>query len=139
MERRQRKEVYENNGKVPEFYHCSNRPGIGYNYFEENKDTIYKTDEIFINSLKGTRSKKPPKYFDKLLERENEKLIEEIKKKREENAKTRLETILAKTGWTEEEYLKMQEDARKEKIKSLKRQKEAKQILIDAYGRRTYV
>lgn len=133
------KEKYQNNGKVPEFYHCSNRPGIGYSYYEKNKDTIYKTDEIFINSLKGTRSKKPPKYFDKLLEREDLTTLQEIKEKRKQNADQRMQTMLSITGWTKEEYLAMQEDARKEKVKALKRQKEAKQIIINEYGRRQYI
>lgn len=133
------KEKYEQAGKVPEFYHCSNRPGLGYMFFEQKKTTIYETDEIFITSLKGTRSKKPPKYFDKLLEREDQRKLLEVKEKREEHAKARLEMMLKITGWTEEEYLQMQEQARKDKIKALKRKKEAKKIEIDAFGRRKYI
>lgn len=133
------KEIYKNKGKVPEFYNCSNRPGIGYMFYEKNKDKIYKTDEIFVNSLKGTRSKKPPKYFDKLLEREELAKMQEIKEQRKINAEEKLKTMLKITGWTEEEYLKMQENARKEKIKALKRQKEAMKIVIDEFGRRKYL
>ena len=123
---------------MPEFYHCSNKPGLGYRYFEEKKDTIYATDEIFITSLKGTRAKKPPKYFDKLLEREDPPTLEEIKKKRKERAEERMNTMLALTGMTEEEYQKRQEEARYEKAKALKRKNEAKKIEIDVFGRRKY-
>ena len=132
------KETYEIVGKVPEFYHCSNRPGLGYKFFQEKKNTIYATDEIFITSLKGTRTKKPPKYFDKLLEREDPPTLEEIKARRKERAKERMDTMLAQTGITEEEYQIRQEEARYEKVKALKRKNEAKKIEIDVFGRRKY-
>lgn len=64
-------EFYERHGSVlPEFCRQSNRPGIGAMYFESHYKEIYATDEIFLPSSRQFNGKtKPPRYFDKLLEK----------------------------------------------------------------------
>jgi len=60
----------------------SRRPGIGREWYEQHKNYTYNHDHVVIN---GTPAK-PPKYYDNLLKKENEKWIKEIKLKRSENA-----------------------------------------------------
>lgn len=57
-------------GVLPEFSRWSNRPGIGGKYFDEHYSEIYATDEIFLPSSRKFNGKiKPPRYFDKLLDK----------------------------------------------------------------------
>lgn len=64
----------------------SRRPGIGREYYDLNKDQIYKFDEIILSTDKGGKKVKPPKYFDDLYEHECPEAYEEIKIK-ERNAR----------------------------------------------------
>lgn len=50
------------NKKVKPFIVMSNRPGIGYKYFMENKEVLVKTDKIIFNG----NYLKLPRYFQKL-------------------------------------------------------------------------
>ena len=60
------KTIYWSKGMHPEFVRMSRRPGIGNNYFNENYETIYKSDEILVKNFHGkTISVKPPKAWDK--------------------------------------------------------------------------
>lgn len=84
-------------GRMPEQYTCSNRNGIGYEYFMKyGENSIYNTDTMTMINYKGKYvSSKPPKYFDDLLERENPELFEIIKENRklyqQENSELLLE------------------------------------------------
>lgn len=69
-------------GRKPEFVTMSRRPGIGSGYFEEFLTDIYPHDEIIPGI--GRPASLPPKYFDKLLERVDPVMFEQIKKKRTE-------------------------------------------------------
>ena len=72
---------YYSMGKIPEFVRMSDN--IGIQYFQEHKDEIYKTDSVIIKSIKGrTGTFKPPKAYDKLLEKENPELYDKIKESR---------------------------------------------------------
>lgn len=67
---------------TPEYIRCSNRSGIGKQHYEEYKDDLYPSD--FAIS-KG--NKLPvPKYYDRLLEREDPELLETLKQRRKERA-----------------------------------------------------
>ena len=57
--------------------------GIGEQYFIDNQEKIYKTDEVFYNSGKfGIMSSLPPRYFDKKLKQHNLEKSKEITEKR---------------------------------------------------------
>ena len=57
---------YAKIGKIKEFVRMSKRPGIGMNYFNQNMDKIYDTDELVMKTVKGNiGSFKPPKAFDR--------------------------------------------------------------------------
>lgn len=49
-----------------EFCLMSRRPGIGFDYFQDNFSSIYTSDKIFLGS--DIPKSQPPKYFDKLLD-----------------------------------------------------------------------
>lgn len=68
-----------------EFLNQSN--GIGKKYYQENKNDIYKYDKIAIKNNKGVYWAKPPRYYDKLYEKEEPDKYLEIKKMRMKNGK----------------------------------------------------
>lgn len=115
---------YMSMAKIPEFTTMSLRPGIGYNYYEENKKTIYSTDEIFIKGKNGIIGTRPSKYFDRLYEQENPEHYKKIKRSRAN--KNRLNTLvtLDKVITTENIQVKREINGNKikERTKALKRE-----------------
>ena len=103
----------------------SRRPGIGRNYFEENKEKIYELDEI-INA-KG-KSVKPPHYYDRLMQEENPELMTKIKRNREEILNNRLEVKMSQTALTLQEQLEIEKTTAEELFK--KTQKKGKFINV---------
>jgi len=67
-------------GKVPEYVTMSRNPGIAAGYFEKYQTDMYPHDEIVPGP--GRPASLPPRYFDKLLEKVDPTLFEEIKKNR---------------------------------------------------------
>lgn len=53
----------------PEFITMSTAPGIGYNYFIENIETIKKNNGILIKVKNSVKLRKIPRYFRKVMER----------------------------------------------------------------------
>lgn len=74
---------YQYGGRKPEFITMSRRPGIGADYFHEFKNDIYSHDEV-VPEL-GRPPVVPPRYFDRLLEKEDPELFQVVKKKRLES------------------------------------------------------
>ena len=123
------KKFYEELGIEPE--KCIMSKGIGKKYYEEHKDKIYETDKI---QLLNGKTIKPPRYFDKLFDKEHggtkfeesEKLtkaesdeLKEIKRKRRKIANDQLWTNLKKSNITMEEYYKAKERSINDKMKKL--------------------
>ena len=54
-------------GRIPEFSLQSSTPGIGYEWYQQNKHYLWDEDVIRCNG----RSYRPPRYFEKILEEEN--------------------------------------------------------------------
>lgn len=78
----QDKRVYLNEGRLPEKVGMSK--GIGFDYFRQHKDEIYKNDEIIMKTVKGnTGSYKPPKAFDRKLKEMDPKAYELIRASRQ--------------------------------------------------------
>jgi len=79
-------ERWDKNGEItdllPEYTDQSNRPGIGYAWYQKYKHDIFPGDFVPMNGKKYP----VPRYYDKLLERENPDLLAAIKKEREERA-----------------------------------------------------
>lgn len=66
----------------PEYVTMSRNPGIASGYFEDFLTDIYPHDEI-VPAI-GRPPSLPPKYFDKLLEKVDPSMYEQVKKKRSE-------------------------------------------------------
>lgn len=115
--------LYEKENVIPEFITMSRNPGIGRQYYEDNKDKIYRFDEIILKTNDGGIKVKPPKYYDSLYECEAPEKLEIIKNKRKENTET---NRLLKLSHTDLSYLDMliaEERKMVSKIKSLRRDK----------------
>nr|WAE43898.1 MAG: replication initiator protein [Microviridae sp.] len=69
-------------GREPEFGLQSSKPGIGADWFYKWKGDCFPSDYLIVNGAMC----KPPRYYDKLLEREDPVLLEKIKKQRVERA-----------------------------------------------------
>lgn len=74
--------VLKLNGFKPEFSQGSNRPGIGKSWFDKYYTDWYPDDEVVVAGFK----QKPPKYYDKLLERINPEMFASVKASRIEKA-----------------------------------------------------
>lgn len=70
--------------REPEFSLMSRMPGIGSKWLKKYQTDVYPKD---YTTHKGKRYR-PPRYYDSLLEKKNPKLMEEIKKRREEKRPT---------------------------------------------------
>lgn len=94
----------------PEYATMSKNPAVGKAWFEQFKGDVYPKDYVTING----RKMKPPKYYDKMLEKSDPFMFDEIKEERiikgkemEDQTRERLDT---------------QEEVKKHRIKQLKRE-----------------
>lgn len=71
--------VHHYAGRAPEYATMSRRPGIGYAHFKEFSESIYNFDQIIVRGHKS----KPPKFYDRLLEKEFKSVYERVKEDRE--------------------------------------------------------
>lgn len=69
-------------GKVPEFGHMSNRPGIAAGWFDKFKSDVFPSDYLVIGGVKL----KPPRYFDNRFKDDYPIDFEVIKQARVERA-----------------------------------------------------
>ena len=61
-------EFFKENGIQQEFTLMSRKPGIAKDFYEKNKHTLLKYDEVNISTEKGGRKINNVKYFKKFLE-----------------------------------------------------------------------
>jgi len=116
-------ELFEDTGRIQEFSLMSRDPGIAKNWYLKNKDTIYKTDEIFLPNKKGMQKIKPPRYFDNMYDIEEPELMEAIKQKRKDNAETKEKTRIQIEKIDKLSSLERLEKLKIQQIERLKRQK----------------
>ena len=104
-----------------EFVCMSRRPGIGLNFYNKNKDEIYKSDEIILPAISKDKSNivRPPRYFDILYSIEDPKRMAKIKSDR--NIARDLLNLNELNGvqLNEVDYLELKENIRADKIKKL--------------------
>lgn len=116
------KNYYKNNGLYPEFSRMSRKPGIGREYYEENKHKIYDFDEIMLSNGRGKVLKlKPPKYYDDLYDIEVPAVMKAHKAIRKEIAKSQYKIKLDNSGLKREEFEKNLEKSKIETVKYLTR------------------
>ncbi len=61
-------EIYERYNIVPEFTLMSRKPAIGLQYYEDNKDTIFDSDFIYVGTEEGSHAIRPPRYYERKFE-----------------------------------------------------------------------
>lgn len=116
------KQYYDDRGLVPEFTGMSRRPGIARDFYERNKHTIYKTDEVFcIGSQGKAQVLRPPRYFDRLYDVDDPDSLEELKTRRLRKAVAAEKMQDKTTSLSKKQYLLLREENQKYRIKGLTR------------------
>ena len=110
--------VYKELDITPEFCHMSRNPGIAFDYYEQNKDKIYKNDHI---TIPGGDRVKPSRYYDKKYDVEDPYTLALLKSKRINIAKTSLELQLQQTDLDPQAYQQVCHEVLVNKVKQLKR------------------
>lgn len=110
-------DLYDMFDLTPEFTIMSRRPGIARQYYDDNKDNIYRNQEIFISDQNGSKKIRPPKYFDDLYDIDYPSDFEVIKNHRREFAKMKKDMILSNTDLDYLDYLKVAEQNLSSKTK----------------------
>lgn len=103
--------------KENEYLNMSNRPAIGKKYWEKNKAKITHFDKILIDK----KWQKVPRYFDKLLEKQDKFTLENIKNNRKKTAELKLANKLKNTNRKIKKILEDEETILKQKIKKLQK------------------
>ena len=114
------KSIYYKQGKMPEFIRMSK--GIGFEWYQEHKDEIYKTDEIIMRTIRGNvGSAKPPKAFDRKFKEQFPEEFELIKQSRQTAAERADKLLQKQTDRTEYENLILDAEKVKTKMQMLPR------------------
>lgn len=95
-------DVYKKLCYEPEFTMMSRKPGIGFQYYEDNKIKIYENQEIFLSLRDGVKRVRPPVYYDRLYDIDYPSDYAGIKAHRKELAET---SNLLKQNLTTKSYL----------------------------------
>ncbi len=69
-------------GRTPEYVTMSRRPGLGEAWYLANKADVYPRDEVVV----GKHLRRPPKYYDYLLDQVEPELLKTLKRTRIERA-----------------------------------------------------
>ena len=103
-----------------DFLLMSRKPGIGRNFYDLNKDKIYKDDQI-ITSLPGFGAKvfKPSKYYDRLFDLTDSDTLDIIKSKRRKLSFN--SDRLKRTDLSEAESIALHNQAAKDKLSAFPR------------------
>ena len=103
-------EKFEKEGLTPPFALSSRRPGIGYQYFEDNATKLLLRDHIVLGTQQGTLQCNVPRYYRKKFKDfgfEEEMTERTLKKCR--NYEAALDSLSDKTDLNEIEQLKVKE------------------------------
>lgn len=95
--------------------------GIGKQYYIEHKKQIYKTDEFINATQKGILKSKPPRYYDKMLEKEEPEKLEKIKKKRKLGQYLTMKQSLKQSNYKYQDMLKGERLEIINKLKKIKK------------------
>lgn len=103
-------------GKVPEYTTMSMRPGIGRKFYEQFKGDLYPLDKAVVDD---NHVYKVPKYYDKLLEIDDNTLLVKLKAKRLSKGKEYYKGITSKRMADKEEYLQLITDRKSRPYENL--------------------
>lgn len=112
---------YETFNFIPEFSVMSRRPGIGRQYYEDNKEHLFNTNFVSVPTLEGEKRIYPPNYFIDLLEDDDLELYTSLKEKRSSRAESLSSLKLSLTDNDNLGMLESEEVVKLQKLKTLKR------------------
>ena len=110
-------------GEKKEFLRSSRQPGLGRAYYEAHKHEIYKDDQILIRNKSGAFYSKPPKYFDRLYEKEFPEEYAKIKAKRKKDMITSNNLKSFMTSLNQWEQLQIERRTKEAQTSTLNRNK----------------
>lgn len=116
------KEKYDHLGIIPEFCTMSRRPGIGREFYENEKEKIFSQDYIYLSSGLGQRKFTPPRYYRQLFDIDNPVESARIKEENKKFAEIARDMKLEKTSLSYLDLLEVEERNRMEKCKALTRE-----------------
>lgn len=109
--------IYDKFNFEKEFTSMSTHPGIGKNYYERNRDSLYKFDFSWLPTDSGGHRFTPSRYFDRLLEVDDPEKFAERKEQKLETARDRK---FIKMQSTSKSYLDMLAADELNKLSSIK-------------------
>ncbi|AXH75968.1 MAG: replication initiator protein [Microviridae sp.] len=97
---------------LPEFITCSTRPAIGDSWLARYGTDVYPSDEVIHNG----KQRKPPRFYDKRLDRRNSRLLRAIKGRRIRRANSRKNRLNSAP-----ERMRVREEVKQGALDNLKR------------------
>lgn len=104
-----------------EFVLMSRRPGIGKDYYDQNKMEIYRADQLIVSIRDKPQPVRPCRYYDRLYDLEQPEQMAAIKKRRSDQSSRAMKITLQETSLTEPEYLELKERSKKAAVERLPR------------------
>lgn len=102
-----------------EFVRMSRCPGVGREYYDEHKEEIYSTDELFV-PIKGIiQAVRPAKYYDRLYDVDHHLALRKKKLQRSKQAEKSMQATMTTTDLTEVEYLEQKDRSKIEQSRRL--------------------
>lgn len=111
---------YEDFGIEPPFVLMSRKPGLAKDFYDQNKDYIYRFDGFYLPGHPGVKMK-PPRYFDKLFDLEEPDKLEEVKRRRQLSLEANIQSKCRLTDLSYYDMLAVEESAKMNKVKALGR------------------
>ena len=115
------KEEYQDKGREVPFLNMSRSPGIGFDYFDNNREKFLNEQPMYLASKKGLTQINSIRYYDKQLEKIYPEEFEKIKERRISRIDNHWRDIMSKTDLHEFEYLANQDAKSQSMQKKLKR------------------
>lgn len=113
-------DFYTRSNLVPPFVVMSRREGIGKNYYNEHPE-LWKYRSIPLSTESGKHDVYPPRYFKKLLEKDNPLLYDEIKEKNLLTLDIREQAKQAQTDMDYLDLLRSEESSQEYRLRKLMR------------------
>lgn len=112
-------EFYATYNIEPEYVLMSRRPGLAAKYYEDHKDDIYEDDKLYMTTSKGVQEHRPPRYFDKIYEKDFPVQFADLKENRKYMAERLTQLKLENTSLSYWELLRAEEQLKLSRTKIL--------------------